>query len=59
MMWYERALRGKYGDEIAPILLTSLQEEILVEFPVTEKEDFDKFYTERGYFQFISEFSNP
>ncbi len=47
--WYEKALRGKYAENIAPQLLTLLQDEIKVEFPVTEKKDFEQFYSERGY----------
>ena len=47
--WYERGLRGKYGDLIGERILMLLRSEIESEFPVTESSDFEQFYRERGY----------
>ena len=47
--WYEKALRGKYGNEIGEKMLKILSNEIKVEFPVTENTEFLKFYNGRGY----------
>ena len=47
--WYEKALRGKYGNEIGEKMLKILSDEIKVEFPVTENTEFLKFYNGRGY----------
>jgi type II restriction enzyme len=47
--WYEKALRGKYGDKIGDKLLKILSDEIKIEFPVTENTEFLKFYDGRGY----------
>lgn len=47
--WYEKALRGKYGNEIGEKMLKILSNEIKVEFPVTENTEFLKFYNRRGY----------
>ena len=47
--WYEKALRGKYGNEIGEKMLKILSNEIKVEFPVTENIEFLKFYNRRGY----------
>ena len=47
--WYEKALRGKYGNEIGEKMLKILSDEIKGEFPVTENTEFLKFYNGRGY----------
>ena len=47
--WYEKALRGKFGNEIGEKMLKILSNEIKVEFPVTENTEFLKFYNGRGY----------
>ena len=52
--WYEKALRGKYGNEIGEKMLKILSNEIKVEFPVTENTEFLKFYNRRGYNQRFS-----
>ncbi|QLF49986.1 HaeII family restriction endonuclease [Capnocytophaga sp. oral taxon 902] len=46
--WYEKALRGKYADSIANIVLTHIKDEILKEFPATDNS-FLTFYQERNY----------
>ena len=47
--WYEKALRGKYGQQIGEKVLQTLSNEIKVEFPVTETVEFAKFFNGRGY----------
>lgn len=47
--WYEKALRGKYGNIIGDKLLETLREEIVNEFPSSDNSDFLEFYKERGY----------
>lgn len=47
--WYEKALRGKFGESIGNKMLTILASEIKLEFPMTENIGFSKFYIERGY----------
>ena len=47
--WYEKALRGKYGEQIGEKMLQILSNEIKVEFPVTENIEFARFYKGRGY----------
>ena len=47
--WYEKALRGKYSDQIGLRLVEILQEQIKVEFPSTESVEIYEFMLERGY----------
>ena len=47
--WYEKALRGKYANEIGEKMLQILTNEIKVEFPATNSTDFQDFYESRGY----------
>ncbi len=47
--WYEKALRGKYAAEIGDMLLSRLENEIQVEFPATDGEEFAEFQHQRGY----------
>lgn len=49
ILWYEKALRGKYADEIGDRVIATLSDEILLEFPTTNKSDFECFKQERGY----------
>lgn len=49
IIWYERALRGKYAHIIGDDLLKILIKEIYNEFPTTEKESFIRFYNQRHY----------
>ncbi len=51
--WYEKALRGKYGEQIGEKMLQILSKEIKVEFPVTENIEFLKFFNGRGYDKLI------
>lgn len=45
--WYEKALRGKYANELGDEVLKNLQVEIMEEFPPTK--DLPKILTDRGY----------
>ena len=47
--WYEKALRGKYGEQIGEKMLQILAKEIKVEFPATENTEFLRFFNGRGY----------
>lgn len=49
IIWYERALRGKFGDVVGEKVLNNLKQEIQVEFPATEGDGLLDFMTERGY----------
>jgi len=50
--WYEKALRGKYSKEIGEKVLKNLTDEIVVEFPTTDKTEFRKFIERREYTKF-------
>lgn len=45
--WYEKALRGKYANELGDEVLKNLQVEIMEEFPPTK--DLPKMLTDRHY----------
>lgn len=47
--WYEKALRGIFSEEIGEKVLASLSDEILLEFPATNRTDFEEFKKDRGY----------
>jgi hypothetical protein len=47
--WYDKALRGKYGNQIGDKMLQILSKEIKTEFPVTENSEFVKFFNGRNY----------
>lgn len=47
--WYEKALRGKYSDEIGDVVLKNIIEEIALEFPATDSKGFTDFYKGRAY----------
>lgn len=49
LIWYEKALRGKYSKTIGDKVLAKLTDEIKVEFPATDTSDFMKFIKQRGY----------
>lgn len=52
--WYEKALRGKYADLIGDKVLQNLSDEIMVEFPTTDKKEFLQFIQKRGYDKLVS-----
>ena len=47
--WYEKALRGTYMNQIGDRILQILNNEIKIEFPITENTEFNIFFTGRGY----------
>jgi len=52
--WYEKALRGKYADEIGKTLLSRLCAEIVKEFP--SLDEMPKILTNRHYEKIADEF---
>lgn len=49
LRWYEKALRGKFSKIIGNKVLKILTDEIQVEFPATDNQEFVKFIIQRGY----------
>ena len=49
LVWYEKALRGKFSENIGDNILAILREEIKVEFPTTDSDEFLRFFSKRGY----------
>ena len=47
--WYEKALTGKFSEVIGQKLLHKITDEIKVEFPATDSNEFMKFMNKRGY----------
>jgi type II restriction enzyme len=56
LIWYEKALRGKYSKEIGSILLDNLKKEIQLEFPTTNNKDFLSFMEDRAYIKLNDHF---
>lgn len=54
--WYEKAMRGKYGQELGDKILEIISSEIELEFPATKGKDFDKFYKGRKYHKLKDKF---
>lgn len=49
ILWYEKALRGTFSEDIGNKVLSTLCDEILLEFPTTNHDDFNDFKCNRGY----------
>ena len=49
VLWYDKALRGAFAEEIGDKILSTLYDEILLEFPATNCDDFNEFKHDRGY----------
>lgn len=47
--WYNKALRGSFADDLGNKVLSTLYDEILLEFPATNCDDFNEFKHSRGY----------
>lgn len=47
--WYEKALRGIHSTLLGDKILEILNNEIQVEFPATENQEFENFYKSRNY----------
>lgn len=52
--WYDKALRGSFAEELGDKVLSTLYDEILLEFPATDCEDFNDFKHSRGYDSIVS-----
>lgn len=55
ILWYDKALRGLFSNEIGDKVLATLYDEILLEFPATNCDDFNAFKQDRGYKQILLE----
>ncbi len=53
--WYEKALRGRFCEQLGELLIQSIRNEIINEFPSTEPLEFRKFINSRGYDQLTDE----
>jgi type II restriction enzyme len=49
LLWYEKALRGRFAQSIGDSVLKKIADEIQVEFPTTDKKEFLQFIEQRGY----------
>ena len=49
IIWYEKAMRGKFANELGDKILNIISSEIELEFPVTSGKDFEDFYEDRKY----------
>lgn len=49
LIWYEKALRGKYAADLGSVVIKNIRDEIQLEFPTTDNKDFQSFQTERDY----------
>jgi type II restriction enzyme len=49
LLWYEKALRGRFAHSIGDSVLKKIADEIQVEFPTTDKKEFLQFIEQRGY----------
>ena len=47
--WYDRALRQTSSKELGTKILSTLSEQIKLEFPSSETEHLEKFFADRGY----------
>ena len=47
--WYKKALKGKFSSVIGEKLLSSISDELILEFPSADNADFINFYKSRGY----------
>lgn len=47
--WYNKALRGSYANILGDNVLQKMRDEITVEFPATNKKEFDAFWNDRKY----------
>jgi hypothetical protein len=49
LAWYDRALRGKFGDRIGMHIIKKIQEQLVLEFPASQSQTIEKFFAERRY----------
>ncbi len=48
-IWYEKGLRGSCSEMLGDLILQRLANEIMAEFPITDRQEFQAFWDERGY----------
>jgi HaeII restriction endonuclease len=56
IQWYEKALKGKFREQLGNKILNLIQDEIYLEFPATDRDEFNKFMEMRGYNKLKSNF---
>ncbi|MFM7571804.1 MAG: HaeII family restriction endonuclease [Snowella sp.] len=56
--WYEKALRGRFCEQLGELLIKSIRDEIINEFPSTEPLEFRQFINIRGYDKFDNQTDN-
>ena len=54
----KKRLRGVFSKQIGDKLLTSINNEILLEFPSADDSDFTQFYKERKYDKISDKFNS-
>lgn len=54
--WYEKAMRGKYSDELGDKILEIIANEIELEFPATKSKEFKTFFNGRNYHKLKDKF---
>lgn len=47
--WYDKALRGRFSNELGQKIIENIKNEIALEFPATNNTEFLDFYKSRGY----------
>lgn len=49
LLWYRKALIGEFSDSLGDKVLKKMRDEILLEFPATNNDEFNSFFNARGY----------
>ena len=49
LLWYDKALRGVYSDNLGEHVIKKMTDEILIEFPATNNNEFQSFFNGRRY----------
>jgi type II restriction enzyme len=56
IIWYEKALKGKYSNILGERIIATLSNEIKTEFPSVGSNDFQEFKKARGYHNLTSKY---
>lgn len=54
--WYQRAMKGNHSELLGNKILEIISNEIELEFPMTQRKDFEDFYNNRKYDKLTDEF---
>lgn len=54
--WYQRAMKGNHSELLGDRILEIISNEIELEFPMTQRKDFEAFYRKRKYGKLADEF---